>query len=83
MKRPLSPCDIDVLIWYHVHPHVHPNADAPAVRESTAMWVRCGMLERAIDGIFTTSLKGSAMIRAWCRTQEPEQIWVSKYEVPS
>ena len=81
MKSPLSPCDIDVLIWYHVHPHVHPNSDAPAVRESTAMWVRSGML--AMDGeLFTTTPKGAAMVRALCRTPEPVQAWVGKDLVP-
>lgn len=78
MKSPLSPSDIEVLIWCHAHPEPHPRIDAPAVKGAVEMWFAAGMLRHTAtdDDVFATTDKGKAMIAALCKTPEPRAVWV-------
>jgi len=76
MKHPLSPSDIEVLIWCHCRSSRHERYDAPAVHEAQVMFLNCKMIEMK-DGnnFYTTTDKGNAMIKKLCNTIEPVCIW--------
>jgi len=79
MKTPLSPSDIEVLIWCHCRPAPHERITAPAVQDGIRMWIEAGMVEPADDcpkGTFRTTDKGRAMIQALCNTPEPRCAWL-------
>jgi hypothetical protein len=77
MKSPLSPSDIEVLIWYHTRPARHERINAPAVQEATQMFCRCGMIRPRLeyDEGYMTTEKGNAFIEALRNTQEPVAVW--------
>jgi len=78
MKYPLSPLDIEVLLWCHTRPGPHENIDATAVRNSLGMWIAASMIYHdpiAPDYTYTPTEKGRAFIQALCRCgQTPEQL---------
>ena len=78
MKTPLSPSDIEVLIWSYCCCEAHPREDATAITESIKMFQDAGMVktERERDGVYRTTAKGDAMVQSICRTQEPRSVWV-------
>ena len=76
MKSPLSPDDIEVLLHYFVNPCEHPRYKAPAVQSAIDMFIGCGILEPSGGpSPWKTTEKGSAMVRALCRTPEPQLIY--------
>ena len=78
MKSPLSPSDIEVLLWCHCRGEKHERFDAMAIREAISMFMGCQMIqpmENKID-VYVTTEKGNAMVRAICNTPEPHQAWV-------
>jgi len=86
MKSPLSPNDIEVLIWCHTRPEPHERLYAPAVREAIEMWLESGMIEPddmyikssiiQPDCVWRTTDKGHAMIKSLCNTPEPISAWL-------
>lgn len=83
MKTPLSPLDIEVLLWYFYKTEPHENIAAPAVKESILMWTRSGMLKPlhtyvCPEGMYCTTEKGDAMVKALCNTPEPPYILESR-----
>lgn len=79
MKTPLSPSDIELLIWCHCRPEPHDRIDAPAIVDGIHMWLEAGMIEPNPDfanGTYTTTDKGRAMIEALCNTPEPRCAWI-------
>jgi len=78
MKSPLSPSDVEVLIWCHCRPQKHERFNAPAIQESFAMFIRCGMIKENPEekDVFRTTKKGDAMIDTLCSTPEPILVWV-------
>jgi hypothetical protein len=75
MKSPLSPNDIDVLLWYYSSQAEHPRCEAPAVQSSIQMFAACGMLIKQ-GGVIASTDKGKAMVSALCRVPEPKRAWV-------
>lgn len=75
MKTPLSCCDLEVLIWCHTTPQVHPRITAVAVKESLKMFLACGMIKESEEGVYQTTDKGEAMIKALQGIPEPIAIW--------
>ncbi len=80
MKTPLSPSDIEVLIWCYCRRERHPREDAPAVADALTMFQDAGMVDEMRDdsGAFLATSKGSAMIEALRNTQEPRCVWVDQ-----
>ena len=77
MKTPLSPSDIEVLLWYHCRPEPHERQDAPAVAESRVMFIECEMLEPLVGkDLYGTTAKGAAMVDMLCHAAEPRCVWI-------
>ena len=87
MHTPLSPFDIEVLLWYHCRGYAMPSHSlAPALagsplhlEASLRMWQAAGMLEPKDElhgPTFDTTAKGKAMVAALCSTPKPKQRWV-------
>ena len=80
MKSPLTPNDIEVLIHCYCCHAPHPRIEAPAVRESLLMWLDNAFIEQLsgteITATFRTTPKGTAMIKALCRTPEPRCVYL-------
>ncbi len=80
MKTPLTPNDIEVLLWCHIRGTRHERHDAPAVRDALRMFERSGMIapQPGLDGVYNTTAKGRAMVTALCRTPEPieKSVWL-------
>lgn len=79
MKSPLTCCDLEVLIWCHTTPQVHPRICSTAVKESLKMFLDSGMIKESDrepeGGIYETTDKGAAMIAALQRIPEPVAVW--------
>lgn len=78
MKSPLSPSDIEVLLWCHSRAEPHPRLAAPAVHEAIQMYERCGMIEKRDVpdlSLYRTTAKGRAFIEALCKVSEPVPVW--------
>lgn len=76
MKTPLSASNIEVLLHYYMNTDEHPRYRAPAVKQAVEMFIGCGMLEPSTGpALWQTTEKGSAMVRALCRTPEPQLIY--------
>lgn len=73
MKTPLSPIDIELLLWCHCRAEPHPRITVPAIAESLFMFQKCGMISETTNkyGCFTTTDKGRAMVEAMCAIAEP------------
>ena len=74
MKTPLSPEDIEVLIWCYCRNARHEPLNA-SVRKSIEMFRDCDMITVVTEDIFRTTSKGTAMIKELCNTSEPELLW--------
>lgn len=81
MKSPLSPSDIEVLIWCHCRPEPHERLDAPAVSEAIRMFLDCGMVKlyEGKKDMYVTTKKGAALMRMLRNTPEPRLVWVDGF----
>ena len=85
MKTPLTPLDIEVLLWSHAHCQPFPQSQAPAVRQAQSMFLDCGMikvtspeavgLRYCMPPIYQTTPKGGVMVNKLCHTPEPKCVW--------
>lgn len=78
MKTPLSCSDLEVLIWCHTTPQIHPRITAGAVKEALKMFLACEMIRESQEeeGIYITTEKGRAMIKAIQTIPEPVAVWI-------
>jgi hypothetical protein len=83
MKTPLSASDIEVLLHYYVNTCEHLRYDTLAVKQAVDMFIGCGMLEPSEGpALWQITEKGSAMVRALCRTPEPQLIYADANRNP-
>lgn len=74
-----SPSDLDVLIWHHTRPAVHPRIDAPAVQEGIIRFLKDGILatDNRPDGSgYQTTERGQKWLEMILSTPYPEHVWV-------
>jgi hypothetical protein len=70
--------EINILLHYHCIPNPHPQADAPAVREATRMFVNDGILRLNLgsERIYILTMRGEKLVEMLCSTPYPEERWV-------
>ena len=73
----MTPNDIEILIHYCTSPSVHERLDAPAVKDSIASMVDCGLLE-PIDnnGMYIGTERGWAHLEQICQLNLPRRAWL-------
>ncbi len=73
----LTPNDLEILIHCHVSPTLHPNINAPAVRETIDRFVKDGIIESSYEGgYYNTTEKGKAWLTIILQTPHPREAWV-------
>lgn len=75
----VTPCEIEVAIYYHYMCEPHPRGDSPAVKHAIEKLLRCGILEPNSDhdsSEYKTTERGRAWIKLLCQVKFPKQIWV-------
>lgn len=76
-----TPNNIDVLLYCHVCPGLHPRLHAPAVQEALGFLLTAGAIERNtahLDTYHTTKL-GQAWVRALCNVEKPQVAFVDSH----
>jgi hypothetical protein len=75
--RTFAPCDIEVLIWYHVRCEPHPTAYSPAVSSALKRFIRDRILEpNELTGSgYTTTARGKKWLEMILATPYPELLW--------
>ena len=74
----MRPVDIEVLIYCHVSPSIHPRIEAPAVQKALMNLEASGLIEREGENCYHTTSKGTAHISILCSTPLPTPAWVDQ-----
>jgi hypothetical protein len=72
-----TPNNIEVLLHYHVCPHPHPRADAPAVHDAIRMLHKAGAIE-FIGGQTKVTPLGAAWVQALCNVPVPTVAFIDE-----
>ena len=83
----MAPGEVEVLLWCHYSPHVHPRFAVEWTRDVLARFESLGVIEKAephhtneTPGTrYVTTALGKAWVEAICRTPMPRQVFVDSH----